>query len=85
MRSTSEGLLVSIFEGFWSIFGPNLGGKIHQKSMSKRILKMTTVKERQKNKILQKSMPRDLLMLTSFFDRFFIVFCPNFNFQSVQT
>ena len=48
MRSTSEGLLVSIFEGFWSIFGPNLGGKIHQKSMSKRMQKLTKVKERPK-------------------------------------
>ena len=47
-RSTWEGILASIFEGFWSIFGPNLGGKIHQKSMSKRMQKLTKVKERPK-------------------------------------
>ena len=35
MSSTSEGLLASIFERFWWIFGPNLGGKIHRTSMSK--------------------------------------------------
>ena len=29
-------------------------------------------------------MPRDLLMLTSFFDGCLIVFRPNFNFQNVQ-
>ena len=46
MSSTSEGLLASIFEGFWWIFGPNLGGQIHQKSMSKGIKKMSKVEER---------------------------------------
>ena len=46
MRSTSEGLLVSILEGFRSILGPNLGSKIHQNAMSKCILKMSKVEER---------------------------------------
>ena len=46
MSSTSEGLLASIFEGFWWIFGSNLGGQIHQKSMSKGIKKMSKVEER---------------------------------------
>ena len=46
MSSTSEGLLASIFEGFWWILGPNLGGKIHQNSMSKCMKKMSKVEER---------------------------------------
>ena len=46
MRSISEGLLASMFEGFWSVFGPNLGGKIHQKSMSKCSKEMSKLEER---------------------------------------
>ena len=51
MKATPEDFLVSIFEGCKLIFGPSLGGKIRQESMSKRIEKMTTVKERSRTEI----------------------------------
>ena len=46
MRSTAEGLLASIFEGFWWILELNLGAKIQRKSLSKWILKRSKVEER---------------------------------------
>ena len=44
--STSEGILASIFDGFWWIWGPNLGGKTDQKSIKKCIAKMMLNKMR---------------------------------------
>ena len=46
MKSTSKGILASIFDGFWLILGGKLGSKWFQKSMQKHIEKTMQIQMR---------------------------------------